>query len=150
MGADRNPYSNSFGGGALGFGGLNVGEATQTGWGQVIFTQDTAPLNMPPPPHTWALNNNDPQELRRPMNGKNPNSRNHRQEGQNVSYFDGHAGWKKDPRCGADDDWIWGTLTPDPSGQNKLYPAVMTGYTGVTYGMMRSDAEWLTDSILIP
>jgi len=71
------------------------------------------------------------------------NSRNHKQEGQNVVYMDGHAKWHRISLAGADEDCIWTNWTDSRNGHRV--PA-----TGASYGKMRSRAEWGTDSLLIP
>ena len=86
---------------------------------------------------------------------KEGNSRNHKQEGQNVLYLDGHAAWKSHPFAGADDDFIysiWATWRGDrfiiDPGNGVIVP--IEPRTGDDYGMMRSKSSWQTDSLLLP
>jgi prepilin-type processing-associated H-X9-DG protein len=92
-------------------------------------------------------------------NDKSLNSRNHKQEGQNVAFLDGHAKWYNTSLAGADDDCIW-TISQrptasapagtDPLGMN-VYPWTSTGsYSRGNYVHMLSDAESTTDSLLLP
>jgi prepilin-type processing-associated H-X9-DG protein len=76
------------------------------------------------------------------------NSRNHAREGQNVVYLDGHAQWQKSSKSGADEDCIW--LQQEESGGVPIGDADAANFTDANYGKMRSRANWLTDSILIP
>jgi prepilin-type N-terminal cleavage/methylation domain-containing protein len=143
LAADRNPYSNEM----QAITKLTpVGGTSDDLGGQarVRYNSSVVAVNgMPPPPSSWS-NESDPAELRE----KRANSRNHAQEGQNVSYFDGHAAWANSPRAGADEDFIWGTMERDPQTNDPIYPKVPA--TADNYGYMRSEPAWLTDSILIP
>lgn len=71
------------------------------------------------------------------------NSRNHKSEGQVVAFLDGHGKWHNNPKCGADDDFIYGTLNDD--GNSDISPVELGNY-----GLTRSKSEWNTDSLLLP
>lgn len=75
------------------------------------------------------------------------NSRNHKGEGQVVAYLDGHAKWANNPKVGADDDFIYGTL--DDKGTTPPTTDVSPS-TEATYGQTRARSDWNTDSLLLP
>lgn len=98
---------------------------------------------------------------------KSANSRNHKQDGQNVLYLDGHAKWANNPKAGVDDDSIWSnwaygdeatrtkpwTFEPcaEIAGEDqKTMPCDNEPPEGSDYGLMRAKSRWSTDSILIP
>lgn len=81
--------------------------------------------------------------LRKGNGSYSVNSRNHKSEGQQVGYLDGHAKWNNNPKCGADDDFIYGTL--NDSATTDISPDELTNY-----GLTRSKSEWNTDSLLLP
>jgi prepilin-type processing-associated H-X9-DG protein len=92
-------------------------------------------------------------------NDKSLNSRNHKQDGQNVAFLDGHAKWYKTSLAGADDDCIWTISDPPttsaPAGSDLLsmhvYPQTGTrSYNPSNYVHMLSDRETTTDSLLLP
>lgn len=61
-----------------------------------------------------------------PANRRPLNSLNHRQEGQNVLYMDGHVSWQRDPFCGHNGDNIFSS---DPEGfYFYLAPAPLNRY----------------------
>jgi prepilin-type N-terminal cleavage/methylation domain-containing protein len=144
--ADRNPYSNN----CSNLQADPPNNATPTydhGAGTYSYQAGKAAAGMPAPP-TGLTGVQYMNALRRPTsNGGtsyNPNSRNHRQEGQNVLRLDGSCKWWNNPKVGADDDCIWGTLQDD--GLADKEPAA-----GANYGIQnRSRAAWQTDSVLIP
>ncbi len=132
LGADRNPYSNSVdspGTSTAGVDGIK-------GYGRYDYST-SASTGFPPPPATGEVD--EPRDLL----VKNANSRNHKQDGQNVLYLDGHCKWSNFPLAGADEDCIWMTLTNDK--RNHRVPL-----TGQQYGTMRSRIDWSTDSLLVP
>ncbi|MBI4581607.1 MAG: hypothetical protein HY718_18055, partial [Planctomycetes bacterium] len=97
--------------------------------------------------------------------GLKANSRNHKQEGQNVAYLDGHAKWGNHPKVGVDEESIYSTWVPmDPSSNTPVgvdfkicngvpcdaIPPSGGAMDGDAYGLMRAKSRWQTDSILIP
>ncbi len=133
LGADRNPYSNSVDSPS---GTTSVGADGVKGYGRYDYSP-SATTGFPLPPAAGTVSK--PQDLL----VKNANSRNHKQDGQNVVYLDGHAKWSNFPLAGADEDCIWMTLTND----KKMHRIPLTGSQ---YGSMRSRLDWSTDSLLIP
>ncbi len=129
LAADRNPYSNK----------VDIIRAAtpddRGGSGKVSF--DSGKLTIPgflAIPMSNTLSD---------LVAKGANSRNHKQDGQNVSYLDGHGKWSNNSLAGADEDFIWGSLDNDL--RTHRIPSA-----GDDYGKMRSRQEWATDSLLIP
>ncbi len=170
--ADRNPYSNKIiTRSAYNFGSSSK-PATVGGYG--LYTYDPALtasklLGYLPPPPTLGKGQSDYANYTNSLkkgrsmviNGKaySANSRNHKQEGQNVAYLDGHAKWFNHPKAGVDEDSIWSAWAPNGNGffacNNNTVPcddqAVPgSGKGGAEYGYMRSRANWVTDAILMP
>ena len=77
------------------------------------------------------------------------NSRNHKSEGQVVAYLDGHAKWSNNPKVGADDDFIYGTLSKASTNLSQPDSDSSPSKDG-NYGTTRGRAEWNTDSLLLP
>ncbi|HSW47022.1 MAG TPA: prepilin-type N-terminal cleavage/methylation domain-containing protein [Phycisphaerae bacterium] len=127
--ADRNPYSNQVV-------DRSVSSVQGTGRGKYQYA-DASVGGFPAPPNASQITRI--QVLLQ----KNANSRNHKQEGQNVAYLDGHAKWSNHSLAGADEDCLWMTLN---NQENFVRPPLV----GDRYGMMRSRNTWITDSLLIP
>ena len=133
--ADRNPYSN----------------AAMQGQGYLFMDDFKGGIQAPP----WSTNKpiiddeggeNERQytfQQALDKGHKRMNSRNHKGEGQNVCYLDGHAKWYNHARAGADEDCIW---TPVNKADWTHFP----GFVGAGYGQMRPDPSIVTDSVLIP
>jgi prepilin-type N-terminal cleavage/methylation domain-containing protein len=146
--ADRNPYSNKVTPAGPQNGPL--------GWGRYVFNTGVNAGGYPDPPS----NQNDFDaalvamgQKKGDIDGKTLNSRNHKREGQNVSYLDGHAKWFKHSMAGADDDCIWTTLSAgggSPAAGQGLPDRHLVPPTGDAYGSMKSLPQWTTDSVLIP
>ncbi|GMU23507.1 MAG: hypothetical protein AMXMBFR13_35850 [Phycisphaerae bacterium] len=131
--ADRNPYSNHATANAM-------GDPTAVLY-QYQSGKSVGGMPAPPTGKTGA----DYMQAMRTM--REANSRNHKQDGQNVLRLDGSAKWQNNAKVGADDDCIWGTM----EDRGDLPPQVdIEPKTGQDYGKMRSRSNWLTDSILIP
>lgn len=94
-----------------------------------------------PPPHQppdFALaadaNNGGPEGERItvprsiPADVRPLNSLNHRREGQNVLYMDGHVSWQKHPFCGHDGDNIFASDPPQYPSSFYLMPAPLHRY----------------------
>ena len=126
LAADRNPYSNEVQSRSELIPGVY-------GMGTYIYSPN-ARTKFAPPPASYTT----PKDL----TGRNANSRNHNQDGQNVVYIDGHTKWATNPLAGADEDCIWMTLNNSATG-----PRIPL--TGDNYGRMRSKVTWSTDSLLI-
>lgn len=154
--ADRNPYSNDVQ--RRGLISTKITEGGQTwesgslGWYQYNATKVAMGI-APPPTGTGQQYVTD---LRKK---KSANSRNHKQEGQNICYLDGHAKWANNPKAGVDDDSIWSNWAPvTGAAQGKPtfticdqnMPCDAVPPTGLDYGKMRAKASWATDSVLIP
>ncbi len=133
--ADRNPLSNAV---------TNSNENAATGVGEGLYTYSNSnPLDDP-----WAgeTASGYTVQLKRAL-GLRLTSRNHRKEGQNVAYLDGHAKWFRNSNCGADDDNIY---TPVVAiGANK-FDASPTTLLGEELGKAKSLGDALTDSYLVP
>lgn len=129
--ADRNPYSNHI-------------ASPSTIKGEYQFTDGKAVFGFPSPPTKTKLY--DLGTWDRALRSTYANSRNHAREGQNVVYLDGHAQWQKSSKSGADEDCIW--LSQEESGGSVI--GDLDPPTGAQYQTMRSRANWLTDSILLP
>ncbi len=123
LGADRNPYSN------------HVANAPGNWAGEYHFSTSPSDGAIVPPIEFGPEHN----ELR----SRAANSRNHRNDGQNVVYMDGAVRWNPHSLAGADEDCIWTTWTDEMDGHR-----VPT--QGAGYGLMRSRAIWITDSLLLP
>jgi prepilin-type N-terminal cleavage/methylation domain-containing protein len=134
--ADRNPYATQV---------LQINNAGTGGTGSsgVGFQSGVTVLGFPGPPNAFTTSPNPPYSPANPkeLREKSTNSRNHSREGQNVAYLDGSTKWQKTCRAGADEDFIWGTMT---ATMDPLVPTL------TTYGSARSDPTWSTDSILVP
>ncbi len=84
------------------------------------------------------------------------NSRNHKKEGQNVAFLDGHVKWFKHPMAGADDDFLWTPAKQDttaPTVPSALQDAQPSELASGTYGSFLTSvplATALTDSFLMP
>jgi prepilin-type N-terminal cleavage/methylation domain-containing protein len=135
--ADRNPYSNTVG-------------STKTGapdmMGEVTYTAGVGNGATPPP--TGSEFTPDASGNIVALTLPKANSRNHEQEGQNVSYMDGSCRWSKVSLAGADGDFLWG---PTQLVAQKLLP--LEPEKGSRYGAMRSGSDtstFGTDSLLIP
>jgi prepilin-type N-terminal cleavage/methylation domain-containing protein len=129
--ADRNPYSNS----VTNRTALSATSAdVNTGRGRYEYST-AANTGYPNPPSTITTV--------RELLVRTANSRNHKQDGQNVAYLDGHTRWSNNSLAGADEDCIWMTLTED----QQLHRIPLTSSN---YGKMRSKSTWATDSLLIP
>lgn len=135
--ADRNPYCNKVTPGAVDEGLYEY----QTGG---VDDPGDAPLQPP-------LLNGVPNPNYNAALVLKGNSRNHRQQGQNVAYLDGHAKWSRTPRAGADDDFIW---TPSKQVTNNnivgyidVKPSEMTASQ---FGQQKSPPGAQTDSFLVP
>jgi prepilin-type N-terminal cleavage/methylation domain-containing protein/prepilin-type processing-associated H-X9-DG protein len=83
---------------------------------------------------------------------KRLNSRNHKGDGQNVAYLDGHAKWANHARAGADEDCIWVRVLAAPGAWQHLPPVSSMGGGGGqnAYSQMRPDSRVVTDSVLLP
>jgi len=154
--ADRNPYSNHI------EPRRKLTDITRDGATFVIggyghyqykpdkLSSDMQGFNPPPIPQ----NDDDYQTILRTK--KTVNSRNHKQEGQNVCYLDGHAKWANNPKVGVDDDSIWSNWVYDPRSPQGFkvnkdrLPYDAQPPSGETYGTMRAKSNWATDSVLIP
>lgn len=70
------------------------------------------------------------------------NSRNHKREGQNVAFLDGHGKWYRTPHAGADDDFIY---SPSEKG-------IATTITKLALDLSKAKclATDQTDSFLLP
>jgi prepilin-type processing-associated H-X9-DG protein len=155
--ADRNPYSNhvtkrkklpqKF---SADFGGSAV----------YTYSKSKLPVDMlgfSQPPVKTADSQTYVNLLRK---GRNANSRNHKQEGQNVCYLDGHAKWANTPKAGVDEDSIWSNWTYKAPAtgtnidfevcDNNTMPCDSEPMTDLNYGKMRPKSNWATDAVLIP
>lgn len=150
--ADRNPYSNHIPGGTRKL----VNNNQELGaYGIYQYQQKKNAMGFAPPP-TGLTGQQYVTALRKQ---KVANSRNHKQEGQNVCYLDGHAKWANNPKAGVDDDSIWSNWAPNPTN-DPLKPSFMIcdqnmpcdaePPAGAEYGRMRAKSNWATDSILLP
>jgi len=157
--ADRNPYSNHVAAGINSPATFTRDGATYPTGGRGIYqyTANKAAAEMQgfqsPPSGLTGQAYVDSLRTR-----KSANSRNHKQEGQNVCYLDGHAKWANNPKAGVDDDSIWSnweftTATPGTPGfavcADNL-PCDAEPLTGINYGRMRPRSNWATDSVLLP
>jgi prepilin-type processing-associated H-X9-DG protein len=159
--ADRNPYSNS-----VKIANVNTGSVSDPyagGFCAIAYDPAKTVLGMPNPltgvMTTATGRQTYANELRRV---KKANSRNHKQEGQNVAFLDGHAKWFNNPKAGVDEDSIWSNWVPAKATSgysfelcdNGMVPCdnvpYTTGTNGMDYGKMRSKGNWLTDAVLIP
>lgn len=135
--ADRNPYSNT------------VTDPMATGSGYIFMETIAGGIQAPPPSKETDIEEPDgttydfTQALQK--GHKRLNSRNHKGEGQNVCYLDGHAKWYNHARAGADEDCIWTPVAVVGAAQ-----AHMPNDIGLEYGNMRPDPRMVTDSVLIP
>jgi prepilin-type N-terminal cleavage/methylation domain-containing protein len=128
--ADRNPYSNNVTNRSAPSSGIDSG----VGRGRYEYLA-SAVTGYPAPPASITTAND--------LLVRTANSRNHKQDGQNVAYLDGHTKWSNNCLAGADEDCIWMTLTEDETLHRIPLP-------GVNYGKMRSKLTWATDSLLVP
>jgi prepilin-type processing-associated H-X9-DG protein len=157
--ADRNPYSNHVqprsSNAALSRGGVQF-PTGYYGHYQYKKNKDGAKaLGFAPPPSA----DDSETYLTLLRTKKTANSRNHKQEGQNVCYLDGHAKWGNNPKVGVDDDSIWSNwvaaaVSPtNPGGfavnKDKL-PYDAEPPADAAYGLMRAKSNWATDSVLLP
>ncbi|UCD28186.1 MAG: prepilin-type N-terminal cleavage/methylation domain-containing protein [Planctomycetota bacterium] len=140
--ADRNPYSNS----------ISATNPNRTFNKRGLYQFDPTGIagGYPAPP---SAAHDDPQaktpddlSYMKAMRTKKGNSRNHKREGQNVAYLDGHAKWFIHSKVGADDDCLWTTLNPTETADYD--PSIE--YSKRNYTYMRSMPTMLTDTILIP
>ena len=132
LGADRNPYSNSVNS-PIPRGGERSGR----------YEFSSSVSGVVPPFEGDPLPFED-------LVSQRANSRNHKREGQNVLYMDGSVRWHRTSLAGADDDCIWTNwVDSDPT-----VPEGCLGHRappeGQSYGLLRSRAIWVTDSLLIP
>lgn len=150
--ADRNPYSNSI----VQRQKKTWGDFKLGGFGWYQYKQDKATMGYAPPPKKGSKPQDYTTSLRKL---KSANSRNHKQEGQNICYLDGHAKWANNPKAGVDDDSIWSNWlgnsnadptkpTFEPTADNM--PCDAEPPSGKDYGLMRARPTWQTDSVLIP
>lgn len=151
--ADRNPYSNLVKGSTR-----KVIDTAKPEFGSVgtyYYSKGASAMGFAAPPTST-----DPVTYVRALRrSKTANSRNHKQEGQNVCYLDGHAKWANNPKAGVDDDSIWSNWVPESTTTpNKPsfkvcetnMPCDAEPPTDANYGLMRAKSNWATDSVLIP
>lgn len=146
--ADRNPYSNYVvPGRSSTTAGVSYGTAEYQYKTNANLSGIAPPINEPSPSGTNFMN-----ALRKGKGTYNNNafcvnSRNHKGEGQVVAYLDGHAKWANNPKVGADDDFIYGTLVPKEAASpvSDASPS-----TDGNYGTTRARSDWNTDSLLLP
>jgi prepilin-type processing-associated H-X9-DG protein len=154
--ADRNPYSNHAtprsANTALTRGGISFPTGYYGHYQYKKNKEAAKALGFAAPP--TATDNETYLTLLRTK--KTANSRNHKQEGQNVCYLDGHAKWGNNPKVGVDDDSIWSNWAVDanaPGGfavnKDKL-PYDAEPPLDALYGTMRAKSNWATDSVLLP
>jgi len=154
--ADRNPYSNHVPTRGL----IGVNDPNYGGWGLYHWNRTKTMASMMGwslPPLKAGTSQEYVNALRR---GRSANSRNHKQEGQNVCYLDGHAKWANSPKAGVDDDSIWSNWVHIPNAgagkldfevcDNNTMPCDAEPLTDTKYGSMRPKSNWLTDAVLIP
>lgn len=145
--ADRNPYSNY----------IMTKGTTPSEYGVYAYKADTTylPAGFPPP----LAGTDSPKYVADLRRSKAANSRNHKQEGQNVAYLDGHAKWGNNPKVGVDEDSIWspwsykastGPGIPDFDICETSLPCDSLPKADAEYGRMRSRPRWLTDAMLVP
>ncbi len=154
--ADRNPYSNDVtqrqsGGSNINGGlyGFDPDKSSVGGFGPPPADGDPASLGDNPNDNIYAA---------MAMGSDVLNSRNHKREGQNVLYLDGHAEWRVTAMCGADDDFIWGRYNPGgiagASAGEAFHEEMIyndnPGQTGLWYAALKPYPTGHTDSILIP
>jgi prepilin-type processing-associated H-X9-DG protein len=165
--ADRNPYSNTILTGRRHTYGLAKG-ADYGGWGLYGYTRNRSAadvLGFSPPPTsgsaTAAQPSLDPASLAayadQLRKGRAANSRNHKQQGQNVAYLDGHVKWANHSKVGVDDDSIWSNWAPAAPSDGIDFVVCGDGLpcdaeppAGEAYGQMRSKLRWQTDAVLLP
>jgi prepilin-type N-terminal cleavage/methylation domain-containing protein/prepilin-type processing-associated H-X9-DG protein len=159
LAADRNPYSNHVEGRAgaparnvtqAGQYGFDPNKSSIGGFGVPPATGDVTNLGASPNDNLYAAMNQGSDVL---------NSRNHKREGQNILYLDGHAEWRVTAMAGADDDFIWGRYNPggqfNPGGPNgtaqgDAYHEDMDFSDFSDYGRLKPYPTGQTDSLLIP
>lgn len=155
--ADRNPYSNDVVRRSLISQKISEGGQTwdsgSVGWYQ--YERSKVAMGFAAPP--IGSGQQYVTDLRKK---KSANSRNHKQEGQNICYLDGHAKWANNPKAGVDDDSIWSNWAVNPGVVDPTKPSFMIcdqnmpcdAEPPVTadYGRMRAKSNWATDSVLIP
>lgn len=160
--ADRNPYSNSV--------AKQIGNATNNNTaGGIYYYNPDHPVSLGGfgnPPATGNGTGSPETDIYRAMATGNKvlNSRNHKRDGQNVAYLDGHAEFQKNAMCGPDDDFIWGrhkhrvdipTVTPGTTlTPMQLHEDMDSGQSGTKaqmwYGSLKVFSVNHTDSLMVP
>lgn len=154
--ADRNPYSNHVP--VVRSIANNAG-----GWSVLRYTPGREVFGYAAPPVIGSPGIADHNQYMAAMRrDKRFNSRNHKQEGQNVARLDGSTKWFNNPKAGVDEDSIWSNWAPSANPADTPSFRICTGgvpcdneppstgTNGSDYGKMRSRSNWLTDAILIP
>ncbi|HOW72676.1 MAG TPA: prepilin-type N-terminal cleavage/methylation domain-containing protein [Phycisphaerae bacterium] len=144
--ADRSPYSNS-----IAMPVVTSSGPVKWGRGEYQYKANASVGGLAPPINDQTGGANFMAALRKGKgtyngNAFSVNSRNHKSEGQVVAYLDGHAKWSNNPKVGADDDFIYGTL--DEKGVAPVTD--LSPSTDASYGLTRGRASWNTDSLLLP
>lgn len=132
--ADRNPYCNGV------IPDKNAPDQAGT------YQYDSSDTGPEAPAHTFTLAK--PGSSAFNINAyRDTNSRNHKKEGQNVGFLDGHAKWFRHPFVGADDDFLW---TPVKVVSNAFVDSLPSEAPAGGFGAWKPLYNAATDSFLIP